>query len=282
MSAVRSGVPPTRPRPPYVQELRTKFPSTVVDPPDDPVPSTGLRALVSGASNRKLGGQVLKGRWRGMALYALTLEERATCPETCPLLVTCYGSGMPFARRNRHGPKLEAAVAHDVAVLLGRRACRVGLVVRLHVLGDFYSVDYVRFWMDQLRAHARLRLFGYTHRQAGTPIGDAVTALVQTFPDRAAFLRSDPAPVGGAADPLPFARVVPPGGPAVPGSVVCPEQLGRTASCGTCGLCMSGRHAISFLEHGAHVTRRAPAPPPAARAARARGPRGRALPVLVG
>lgn len=245
---------PHVPNPPrYVQELRTKYPLTVVDPAEVPIPSTGLRVLVSGASNKKLGRWLVKGRWRGMPIFGLTLEERATCPGTCPMLVACFGNGMPFARRNRPGPALERAVEHDVQALLRRRICRIGLVIRLHVLGDFYSVEYVQFWMRLLEAYRRLRVFGYTHRQAGTPIGDAVTDLVQTFPDQASFLRSDPDPQGWLPDPLPWARVVQPGSPPVPGSVVCPEQVGRTASCGTCGLCMSGRSSVTFVEHGTHV-----------------------------
>lgn len=32
-------------------------------------------------------------------------------------------------------------------------------------------------------------------------------------------------------------------------SIVCPEQLGRTAACATCGLCWTTRRNIAFLEH---------------------------------
>ena len=55
---------------------RTLFPTTVVTVTET-VPG---QLLVSGKNNRKLGGTVEKGRYKGYALYGLSLEERATCP----------------------------------------------------------------------------------------------------------------------------------------------------------------------------------------------------------
>ena len=61
---------------PAITSGHTIFPSTV---------QTGRAqwALKSGTNSRKIGGVVLKGRWRGFAIYTLTLEERSTCPTTC-------------------------------------------------------------------------------------------------------------------------------------------------------------------------------------------------------
>ena len=55
---------------------RTIYPSTVVSPRE-------FWALKSGANWRKIGGEVLKGKWRGFPIYILNLEERATCPASC-------------------------------------------------------------------------------------------------------------------------------------------------------------------------------------------------------
>src|SRR5262245_38746167 len=41
------------------------------------------RLLIDGANNRKIGGRVTKGALRGVPVFTLTLEERATCPRTC-------------------------------------------------------------------------------------------------------------------------------------------------------------------------------------------------------
>src|SRR5262245_55070681 len=61
---------------------RTVYPSRVYAPSRDrDAPSV----LKSGINHGKIGGQILKGKWRGYPVYMLTLEERATCPTTCRL-----------------------------------------------------------------------------------------------------------------------------------------------------------------------------------------------------
>jgi hypothetical protein len=230
---------------------RTLYEKTVINPPTSPVKSTGLRVIKSASSNAKLSdgsnGTFERGPWVGMPLFQVTLEERATCPTTCKHFITCYGSNMPFATRHRHGPELEQALAADLDVLA--RKAPQGFVVRLHVLGDFYSEEYVRFWATQLKRVPQLRIYGYTHREHGTAIGDAVAALVRLNPGRASILRSDGEDPN---DPLPRAMSI--DGNAIEphklAKVICPEQTGKTASCLTCGLCMNGRTSVSFLAHG--------------------------------
>lgn len=229
---------------------RTVFPKQVRDVPTSPVKSTGLFVLKSAAGNRKLGDGAdvfTRGPWRGMPLYVLTLEERATCPMTCPQLVRCYGNNMPFAVRYQHGPALDAALDADVALLALRHPA--GVVVRLHALGDFVDEQYVANWDARVKAHPELHIYGYTHWPFGTPVGDAVTAFVLQNPGRVSILRSD-ADVPG--DPLPRAVVVPKDAtaPHPDTAVICPEQTGKSASCLTCGLCLNGRTSVSFLDHG--------------------------------
>lgn len=179
-----------------------------------------------------------------MPLYSLTLEERATCHSGCPNLELCYGDNMPWAKRYEPGKQLEAALATDVAALAKKHPD--GFVVRLHVLGDFYSAAYVETWAALLDQFPALHIFGYTHWPWEHPIGHAVTWLATAWSDRVAIRRSDKADVN---DPLPSAMTVPRTGPAAPGTVLCPEQIGRTASCTTCGLCMDNRVNVSFLDH---------------------------------
>jgi hypothetical protein len=211
------------------------------------------------AGNAKVGDgarRIVRGPFRGLRLYGLTLEERATCPTTCDNWDRCYGDNMPFARRYRPGGRLHRALSADVATLAARHP--EGFVVRLHILGDFYSEAYVAHWRLLLAATPGLRIFGYTHWPPDTPIGRAVTQLVQDWPGRVRILRSD----GACDDPLPRAMTVPHDGAAVPGTVVCPEQTGRTRSCLTCGLCMNGRTSVSFLDHSRRAAGTTPAPPP--------------------
>lgn len=223
------------------------FHSQVKQPPTSPN-SSGLRVIKEAKSNRKLakGGRAFtRGQFKGLPLFALTLEERATCPTSCDHWLDCYGNGMFRATRYAHGPALEAAIKADVAHLAAKHPA--GFVVRLHVLGDFYSVAYVRLWQQLLTKYPALRIYGYTHREHGTPIGDAVTRLVTFNPGRVSILRSDGK---GGDDPLPAATTVAPGAPAPQGYVNCPEQRKQTASCLTCGLCMNGRTQVAFDNHG--------------------------------
>ena len=58
--------------------------------------------LQSVASNTKIGkgGNIItKGIWKGMPMYSLTLEERATCPKDCGQWNNCYGNNSPFRIR---------------------------------------------------------------------------------------------------------------------------------------------------------------------------------------
>lgn len=153
---------------------------------------------------------------------------------------------MPFASRYAPGPALEAAIERDVHTLAAKKATRGGFVVRTHVLGDFYSPEYVALWARLVADIPALHVYGYTHWRLASPIGRAVTDFVLAQPDRVAILRSD---ADESEDPLPKAMTIPRDGRAVAGTVICPEQTGRTTSCGTCGLCMSGRTSVSFLDH---------------------------------
>lgn len=226
--------------------LRTKYKKSVVPVPESP-PKSGLFVLKESTTNKKLGSggkRIQKGRYRGMTLYSLTLEERATCWEGCPNLDICYGDNVPFAKRYEPGPQLEAAITTDLETLSTRHP--EGFVVRLHVLGDFYSVAYVQHWAQLLLEFPALHIFGYTHWPLAHPIGQAVTGLATACPDRVALRRSDRT---DATDPLPGAMTIAKGAPPVPGTVVCPEQTGQTESCTTCGLCMNTKTAVSFIDH---------------------------------
>jgi hypothetical protein len=229
------------------QEGRTLFVNTVVPVPTEPRNSklrVPLHALVWAGHNAKISGLLEKGRWRDMPILSLTLQERATCPSTCQQWKHCYGDNMVFARRLQHGPELEAALETDVISL--DAVYPEGFLIRLHVLGDFYSVAYVRFWKRMVKNYA-CRLYGYTHRQYDTPIGFEITDLVIANPDRVAIMRSEPTVLG---DPLPAAWVVDrKATEGKLGSVVCPQETGLTESCGTCGLCMNGKTSVSFLNH---------------------------------
>lgn len=238
-----------------LRDKRTLFPSTVVGAAESP------RLLISGKNSRKLGDRVVKGPWAGMPLFSLTLEERATCPETCHHWLTCYGNSMHMARRHRHGTDLEAGLYVECGRLQAQHPD--GFVVRLHVLGDFYSVEYVEHWGRMLDDYPALRVFGYTARtEDSDPISAALVRLLDRHAERFAVRWSVPEREVEAAF-CAFTIDYVPEGPTVMierphgrdpvKAVVCPAQTGATACCGSCGLCWSpsmNETPIAFILHG--------------------------------
>lgn len=216
---------------PAVVTGRTLFPSTRRRK------MTGQPLLKSGANNRKIGGLVTKGPWSGMPIFTLTLEERATCPRSCLQWKSCYGNHMHMAQRIAHGPAMERRLKAELERL--SRWHPQGFVVRLHVLGDFYSMAYCEFWAAMLWLYPELRIFGYTAHQPGTPIGDYLAALRDQSWDRFA-IRTSGGPEGSVRALV---------GEAGEGQIACPAQTSKTESCGTCALCWGTKRDIVFREH---------------------------------
>lgn len=238
---------------PAMLENRTLFPSTVVEvTKDEPA-----RLLVPGKENRKIGQMVAKGPLRGSAIYMLSLEERATCPQACELRGVCYGNAMQLARRHKVGDEdiFYERLADEIETLIAQEGA---ILVRLHVLGDFFSVEYVAFWKEMLETFEKLAVFGYTHRKltkwGGDDIGDAIQAVKECFPDRFAIRWSTETPVADGASLIDFIPTT----PTVDGNIWCPAQKpedakGQTACCATCGLCWDAAtrdRAILFVRHG--------------------------------
>lgn len=207
-------------------------------------PTAELRLLKDGHNNRKIGRRVLKGRLKGFPIYTLTLEERATCPPACKHWRDCFGNDMNWSVRIEHGPLLQVMLRHEVAEL-ARQHPR-GFLVRLHVLGDFWSLAYVATWVDLLATHPAPHIFGYTAHQPDSPIGRAIDTVARHHWDRFAVRFSNPPDQRERAAITvddPTARGMTPQG------VVCPAQTGDTSCCGTCSLCWSTERNIVFLVH---------------------------------
>lgn len=233
-----------------VREGRTIFSSRVVAPEDAP------RLLISGQNNSKIGRIVTVGDWKGYPLYTLTLEERATCATSCHHYASCMGNSMHWPRRHKHGPMLEAMLWSEIAVLQNRHA--KGFVVRLHILGDFYSPDYVAHWRAWLSDFPALHVFGFTARSPFSPIGRAVMALREDFPDRFCIRWSMPASsfddtISGVA------ITIPPGAPVPKGAFACPAQKKDEKCCARCAACWQSTKAVAFIEHGNAFAGRPPA-----------------------
>jgi hypothetical protein len=222
-----------------VVEGRTLFPTRVKKSEEQ------ARVLVSGKNSRKIGLKITKGPWKGMPIFTLTLEERKTCPRSCEQWRTCYGNNMQFARRHTHGIALENLLWLEVKKLTQAHG---KIAVRLHVLGDFYSADYVKWWELMLLKFEGLHVFGFTAHPYHSEIGQGIHALNVLFPDRFAIRWSGLEARMGAVvlDHIPE-------GSREGTAFVCPAQTGKSDCCGTCGLCWSPtmkQRPVAFVLHG--------------------------------
>jgi hypothetical protein len=219
---------------------RTIYPATVTAPRRD---AGALWALKSASNSKKIGGEILKGRWKGLPAYTLTLEERATCPTTCRHWRSCYGNKMHLAQRMQAGPDLEWRLVREVALFDIEHLN--AFAVRLHNLGDFYSVEYVELWGRLFERHPALHVWGYTAHW-DDPIAAALVSLIKRHGDRFA-MRFSNAPQPFAAGPTTITIESIAQKPA--DAILCPEQTGKTESCSTCALCWQTNRRIAFLQH---------------------------------
>jgi hypothetical protein len=222
---------------PALTEGRSLFPSTVRGGRD-------RWALKSGDNARKIGALILKGRWKYFPVFTLTLEERRTCPTSCHHWRSCMGNKMQWADRVAADADLFWRLEKEVQLLAAENPD--GFAVRLHILGDFFSVEYVRLWARLLAQHPALHVWGYSARHdADDPIARALIALVKRQWDRCAirFSNAPPSLAAPATITVEHPFQVP------RDATVCPEQTGRTESCSTCGLCWHSKRRVAFIQH---------------------------------
>lgn len=218
-----------------MEQTGTKYPKARRD-----VRSYSYSVLKQQKPNNKIGRLVTKGTFAGKRIFSLTLEERATCPKSCERWLDCYGNNMPFAHRLKHGVELENRLVREIDELCKKYP--QGILVRLHVLGDFYSPEYVQLWGKLLAAHPTLAVWGYTHRtDPACPIHNAIKQIKMNYGLRFFIRWSDVPDVPDSASHESIAA---------PDAITCPEQIGRTKNCGTCGLCWNAAaEKIKFIHH---------------------------------
>jgi len=202
-----------------------------------------LNMLKRGKQNKKLGDKVTVKMWKGMTMYSLSLEERATCPSDCEQWDNCYGDNMPFAHRFDHND-------HNFIGYLEMQLAELndkhpdGFVVRLHVLGDFYDGRYIVQWQLWLHQFENLRVFGYTHHTAASQLGNMINNVNRLHGDRfrVRFSDDDSTSFNASVVQTTAEALARPG-------IVCPEQSKFTDSCATCGYCWSSDQPVIFYEH---------------------------------
>jgi len=199
--------------------------------------------LKRGKQNKKLGDKVAVKMWKGMTMYSLSLEERATCPSDCAQWDNCYGDNMPFAHRFDHtDPNFISYLEHQLSSLNDKHP--EGFVVRLHVLGDFYSGQYIVQWQLWLHQFKNMHVFGYTHHTYTSQLGCMISNVNRLHRDRCRVRFSDDWDTEFSAHVIDASDSA-----YVEQGIICPEQLDKTDSCASCGYCWSSDNPITFIEH---------------------------------
>ena len=105
-------------------------------------------------------------------------------------------------------------------------------VVRIHVGGDFYSVEYVDTWRFICEARPNTQFWAYTRSWTQPELREALERL-RALPNVELFASTD------TAMPLPPEgwRVAFIEGDGRATGLACPHQLGQVASCLECGYC---------------------------------------------
>jgi len=222
---------------PAVTEGRTLFASTVREPTERDW------LLKSAEHNRKIGSHVTKGKLAGFPIYSLTLEERASCPRSCEHWRSCYGNHQHWNQRWVHGPALVRGLEVELEYLSLKH--KQGFLIRLHALGDFWSVGYVRAWERWLRQFEPLHVYGYSAWKRGSRIGNELIRVRDANWDRFAIRLSNSGEPEKSANTIWYQ----PNQSVTPEGIVCPAQVSKTETCGTCALCWTTTRNIAFLAH---------------------------------
>lgn len=220
---------------PAVLEARTIHPKMVKD--------ANRRLLKPSSDNTKLGKGhkvIQKGILKGVPMYSLTLEERKTCPNTCLNWQQCYGNNMGFAHRIDHTDKDFLSNLEKEIAELNKKGM---FLVRLHVLGDFYSREYIRFWDWMLLKYRNLHVFGYTSLWNCLK-ANMIRDLRILYGRRFMVRYSRPKPEISNMNDIFAAKAE-----QSTDGIVCPQQTGKTQSCLTCSLCWETDKTILFVEH---------------------------------
>ena len=200
---------------------------------------------IKDSTNIKLGKKVIKGMYNNYKLKTVTLIERETCPSDCIHWSDCYGNNMPFAHRMKHNDQnlLQKRIYNELL-----NSTNQLLLIRLHVLGDFFNVKYVKFWSIMLNTFKNIAIYGYTANNINSKIElsrDIAKEIIKLNYSKHSHIRfSNDLTNSFSANSYDVVK------PVKGKSILCPVQENKTANCGTCGLCWNQKsQSIIFKTH---------------------------------
>ena len=201
--------------------------------------------IVKNSTNIKLGKKVIKGMYNDYKMKTITLIERETCPKDCVHWDDCYGNNMPFAHRISHKNQnlLQKRIYNELL-----NSTNQLLLIRLHVLGDFFNVKYVKFWSIMLNTFKNIAIYGYTANNINSNFKisrDIAKAIIKLNYNKHSHIRfSNDLKNKFSANSYELQK------PIKNQAILCPVQEDKTANCGTCGLCWNQKNqSIIFKTH---------------------------------
>lgn len=152
---------------------------------------------------------------------------------------------MHLARRWKHGPELTEAIRYSAKRVLDLKRKPF---LRLHVLGDFYSLEYAKLWFEEIG----IPMFGYTHHRPDSEIGSYLASLPWSkFSIRFSW-RADVSPPLNKRGAVTVEADTPEKFEAEAArfnAIPCPVQTGKSSNCVTCMLCWETERNIAFKKH---------------------------------
>lgn len=195
------------------------------------------------STNIKLGKIVKKGKHKGKRILTLTLIERETCTNECEHYLTCYGNNMPFAHRFEVNEAFMLRLESDIEYYVKKYP--EGILIRLHVLGDFESIQYVEFWNRMLHTYSSIAIYGYTRNHITSKyeyiraIGYKIIAVRNIHKDRFAIRFSNKLDDEFSANSREITNE----------GITCLAQVKASVSCSDCTLCWASKKQIAFITH---------------------------------
>ena len=226
--------------------------------------STDYIGFLQKENKREKQNVITAKKWQGQKFYSSTLIERETCPTDCKVWSICYGNSMGFAHRMQHGQELLDGMMWELKGLTVKNRNKP-FVVRPHVLGDFYSLEYVSQW-DKALSEFPINVFGYTaylptsENSKYAEIGRAIIELRNKHKDR--FWIRQSGSDNHTMTALTYSNNNAQQQLANKTAFICPQQTKKSKrfwmgdfqpkkakNCASCGLCWTTTKNVVFLEH---------------------------------
>lgn len=231
-----------------IKNKTTKYVNNIIDDVEKPYKKYSKYpfSIIKESNNIKLGKKVLKGNKKDFKIYTLTLVERNTCSNECEHWLTCYGNNMPFGIRfNPYNKNFLIRLESDIKTIANKPNNKKGFLLRLHVLGDFYSKDYVLFWKRMLQLYPNLHIYGYTRNHNNSKyldkrnIAKEIIKLNTLFSTRFYIRFSNKLDIDASANSIDLGKK----------GITCLAQIDDKKTCATCTLCWTSKKPINFITH---------------------------------